>query len=162
MNRCWVLCMPGYFSFDFKNSISSCSQGHYSALQLAMVGAADKRGGLTWFIQILYLIFLNSTLILLVCDFLFTRKLPFFSKITLLICWDLEPEQQMGPIVIVKHRAGHYLASTSTSTKWHLCSGIKAKLWESSSAQKFIKTRKHHWEWSAMQISTVWYGSTWS
>lgn len=161
-------CMPGYFSFDFKNSILlACSQGCYSALQLATERAAEKRGGF-------YMVYPNSALLGLseiylnfISVWLLIYKTAsffffFFQNNPLLICWDLEPEQQMGPTVTVKHRAGRYLASTSASTKWYLCSGIKDKVWESSSAQKFIKTQKQHWEWSAMQIPTVWYGSAWS
>lgn len=167
-NRCWVLACLGIFLLTLR--IASCWLAPRAVIQLCswpQCGQQTKEEASTWFTQILhYLVFLTSTLILLVCDFLFTRKLPFFffffQNNPLLICWDLEPEQQMGPTVTVKHRAGRYLASTSTSTKWYLCSGIKDKVWESSSAQKFKKTQKQHWEWSAMQIPTVWYGSAWS
>lgn len=80
-------CMPGYFSFDFKNSILlACSQGCYSALQLATVQAADKRGGF-------YMVYPNSALLGLsdiylnfISVWLLIYKKAsffFFSKITL-------------------------------------------------------------------------------
>lgn len=59
------------------------------------------------------------------------------------------PSSSKGPAAIVQCRAGCSLASLSAVTKCHFCHGTGASAGKSSSAGKFMKTRKRCWQGSS-------------